>query len=349
MKRCISVLFTVLLCILVCSFSVDSANAQDNVGNKLICLKGMVITNEYSLSKCCATEIKEASIVVCPDSCAVLQSDCGMVNITESTWVDIKDGVYVKEGIVAVDALYGEINIETGTQKAVVSPGGRLTVRVDDYGNAFNYCTGGSVELYSKLNDSSMTLNSGEYIAVTVKRGFRKLKDTSDEDVAQLGVIFTEFEDLNRNFEDCCEIIGIKSDFSQDGDIESIKSNRMYLLESSDGSAIPSRTVYLDCNNDEAVLCVYDTNLNLIASSLNEKRANKPNVTILSDDKSSQYILCVYSQNDVAYSLKQIKYESILDKCFDMVKSFAIPVLAALVLFAIYGIAESKVKKKPKF
>lgn len=351
MKRCINIVIEVLLFAIICTFSVTTvAHAQDDVyvEGKLICTEGMLFTKEYSLSKGCATATKESSFVVCPDSSAVLQNDCGIVNIAESTRLDIKDVIYVKEGIIAVDALTGEFNIETGTQKAVVPAGSRLTIRVDDYGNAFNYCTRGSVELYSKLNDSKMTLNSGEYIAVTVKRGFRILKPTSDGDVANLGINFAKAEDLDRKFDEGHGIMGIKCDFLQDGDIADIESNGIYLLESDNGSIV-SHTVYLDCDNDEAILCVYDTELNLIASSINEKRANKPNVTILSEDSGKEYILCVYSKNDKVYSLKQIKYESMLDKGFDMVKSFAIPVFAALILFVIYGIVESKVKKKPKF
>lgn len=350
-KKYTCIVFAFLFSLLLSVFSVDFANAQENQNFKLFCINGMVLTEEYSLSEDCAIEIdNNLRFAVCPNSYAALRNECGIVNISDATWINVGDNIYVEEGIIAVDALSGKIIVETETQMAFVCAGSRLTVRVDDYGNAFNYCTEGSVELYSKRNDESMTLVGGEYIAVTVKRGFRILKETNDDEVANLGVKFIEDNELESNFGSECEIKGISGNFAQDGDIATVGSNRAYLLTGSDNTQVKSHTVYLECNNDEAVICVYDKDLNFVASSTNEKRANKPNVTILPEDtESNEFIVCVYSERNTDYLLKQIKYESVVDKGFNMLKSFVLPVCVALVLFGIYGIAESKKKKKPKF
>lgn len=350
MKRSVRALCVVFLCFMVCIFPVNTANAQKTENYKLICNKGMLFTDKSSLSAGNAVEVEDARFALCPRSYAVLQSDMGIVNIVESSRIGIKGGIlYVEEGIIAVDALNGEINIETGTQRAQIPVGSRLTVRVDDYGNAFNYCTKGSVTLYSKLNDSKMTLNSGEYIAVTVKRGFRILKETSDEDVSLLGVVFVsenELSGINVGSYDAME--SIVGNFAQDGDIAGVASNRAYLLTAEEGTAVMAHTLYLECANNDAVLCVYDTKLNLIASSLDEKRANKPNVTVKSESNGG-YIVCVYSDNATEYQLKQIRHETTVDMVFNMLKRGILPVCVALVLFAIYGIVETKRKKKPKF
>lgn len=350
MNRYVKVVFTAFLCLMICLLPLKSANAQETGDYKLICTKGMLLTEDHSLSAGKAAAVEDIDFALCPNSYAVLQSDSGLVDIAQKTWVTLKDGIYVKEGVVAVDAMNDDIYVETGTQKATVKKGSRLTVRVDDYGNAFNYCTSGSATLYSKLNDREMTLNGGEYIAVTVKRGFRKLKETSDDDVKKLGIVFAEESELSDiAICDFDEINGIICDFSHDGDIAKLGTNRAYLLTPEEGTVISSHTLYLDCDDNAAVLCVYDTKLNLVANSLDEPRANKPNVTVLSGDEGEKYIVCAYSQNDEEYSLGQIKYESTLDKVFDMAKSFVLPILAALALFAIYEIIGSKVKKRPKF
>lgn len=352
MNRYAKVVFTAFLCLMICLLPLKSANAQETGNYKLICTKGMLLTDEYSLSAGKAAIVEDIDFALCPNSYAVLHSDSGLVDIAQKSWVTLKeDGtLYVKEGVVAFDAINNDIYVETGTQKATVKKGSRLTVRVDDYGNAFNYCTSGSATLYSKLNDREMILNSGEYIAVTVKRGFRKLKEISDDDVKKLGIVFAEENELsNIAICDFDEINGIMCDFTRDGDIAKLSSGRAYLLTPEEGTVISSHTMYLDCDDNAAVLCVYDTKLNLIANSLDETRANKPNVTVLSGDDDEKYIVCAYSQNEAEYSLRQIKYESTLDKVFDMAKSFVLPILAALVLFAIYEIVGSKVKKKPKF
>lgn len=351
MKKYTCIVFAFLFSLTLSIFSVNFANAQETQNFKLFCIDGMVLTEEYSLCEGSALDIEnELRFAVCPNSYAVLYNECGIVNISDTTWVNLGDKIYVEEGIVAVDALNGEIVVETETQLAFVSVGSRLTVRVDDYGNAFNYCTKGSVELYSKRNDEKMTLVSGEYIAITVKRGFRILKETNEDDVANLGVKFIETSVLEGNFGFKCEIEGISGNFAQDGDIGAVTSNRAYLLTGSDNTEVRSHTLYLECNNDEAIICVYDKDLNFIASSTNEKRANKPNVSVLPENtEGNEFIVCVYSKSDAVYMLKQIKYESVVDKGLGMLKSFILPVCIALVLFAIYGIVESKVKKKPKF
>lgn len=350
MKKYACFVVTFFVCVIVFMFPFNAANAQESESYKLACCKGMLFTTEYSLSAGKAIDVFDVCFELCPASYAVLQNNNGIVNVAESTLIDIKDGsIYVKEGIIAIDAINGDVYAETGTEKVQVKKGSRLTVRVDDYGNAFNYCTNGSAILYSKLNDKEMTLNSGEYIAVTVKRGFRILKETNNEEVEALGIVFATEDEVNSiEYSDFCAIDNIVGDFSQDGDIAKVVSNRVYFLTAQEGTTVSLHTLYLECDNEEAILCVYDKELNIVASSLDEKLANKPNVTVKTEN-SDGYIVCIYSDKDTEYFFKQVKYESTVDKVIAMLKRIALPACVALVLFAIYGVVETKIKKKPKF
>lgn len=342
-KRLLALFLTALF---VC-FSVPLAMAEEQLTADIVCTKGMIVSADTFMSKGAGESLGGKTYAVCPSSYGVIRLDGGIVDVAASTWVDCTNGVFLKEGVVAVNATSGEVMVETGTQRAYIPQGSRLAIRVDDYGNAFNYCTEGAIRLFSKKNNSEMTLNAGEYIAVTVKRGFRVLDTITEEDVTKMGIGFTDAEDLPLQVNASQPVGALEADFSKEGEISKINSNSAFVISNTANKPWES-IVYADCSVERAVLCVYNTELGLVGSSTSVKTAVKPNVTLLGENEN-KYIVCVFSNEQAEYSFMNQKYVSSFGKFFDGLKKMAIPFAVALAIFFCYELISRKVTKKPKF
>ncbi len=346
MKLCKKIIFAALCAVMLLSLC-GTGLAQTSNSDVIQCTRGMMLTADFTASASDAVSVAQRKYVVCADSYCIMKLQGGFADIGELTQFDIGESLFLKEGVIAFQAGGSELQMETATQKAYIHPDAKLAVRVDDYGNAFNYCLEGSVKLYSKLDDDSMTINAGEYIAVTVKRGFRKLKLITIDDITDMGVSFSASGAVFCDVTEPESIGEISSDFKHDGKIADIDTNKAYWLEHSENGYI-SHLIYAGCNANEAIMCIYDSELNLVGSSHKDKSALRPNVK-LESEKNSRYIVCVYNSKAANLELMQEKTMSLVDRAVGIVKRFAIPFLFAIVAFGIYCLADTKSKKKPRF
>jgi len=348
-KRVFLFVFSMIwaLCIVGVAFAEDS-----DINNYTVsCTKGMVISDDGYLPYGCGITLDEdTKLIVCPGSRAVLQNGKaqGFVSAFGDTRITVGKLVYVDEGLIAIVTYDDEINVETGTQTACIAPRSMVVVRVDDYGNAFNYCVEGNVELYSKLNKTEMTLNASEYIAVTVKRGFRILKETSLEQIKEIGADFDEVTIDIEVIDDFVDYGEISSDLADEGEIAKVNNNTAYLLKHSDGGHV-NGVFFVDCPQGDAVLSVYGTGMNKIGSSYLAPNSNMPNVTVVAEKEDERYIVCVYSSKKDELTLKRNKYHGMLDQFFGIFKRFAIPFAGAVVMFVIYEYVIKRFIKRPKF
>ena len=349
MKRIFLFVFSIVLALNV--VGVAFAEECNTEAYTISCVKGMVIKESgYLPFGYGITPSEDIALVVCSGSRAVLQKgeDQGFVNVFGDTRITVGQSIYVDEGLIAIVTYDNEISLETGTQTACIAPESMVVVRVDDYGNAFNYCVEGNVELYSKLNKTTMTLNTSEYIAVTVKRGFRILKETSLEQIKELGA---DFDEVIVDIEAIDDFVGygeIASDFSAEGEIAKVTDNTAYVLRHSDGSFVTG-VLFVDCPQGDAVLSVYDTRLSKVGSSYLAPNSNMPNVTVVAEKEDERYIVCVYFSKKDELTLKRNEYQGMVGQVFGIFRRFAIPLVGAIVMFVIYEYIIKRFIKRPKF
>ena len=205
-----------------------------------------------------------------------------------------------------------------------------------------------SNNFYSKLNKTTMTLNATEYIAVTVKRGFRILKETSLEQIKELGADFDAKTSDTVLVEGFSQFGEISSDFTAEGEIAKVTNNTAYVLGHSEGLFVTG-VLFVDCPQGDAVLSVYDTGMNKIGSSYLAPNSNMPNVTVVAEKEDEKYIVCVYSSKKDELVLKRNEYKGMLDDVLGIFKRFAIPFIGAIVMFVIYEYVIKKFIKRPKF
>lgn len=338
-----------LVSILIFSFGALGANAQADTEYTLICKKGMCFTEDTMIS---AGEYhafaEEKSFITAKNSTAVIQLKTGIVDIAPYTRMTAGETLTLSEGAVGIVSNNGITAIQTPTETAYVSDGGKAAVRVDDYGNAFNYCIKGELKLVSTADKNEITLKEGEYIAVTVKRGIRILKDFSESDINEMNIEFTDPDtDISAGKTNAETMPVIEYDFGIDGEVSSLATNTVYHFKNISEDTV-TRILYLNNGTDGVGFEIYNSALELIAEVA--MGSSKSNTRITSDAQSEFYIY-IYGTDGTQRKLFNERYISIYERSFNILKTLALPAVVAIVIFIIYGLIKSKknTQSKPKF
>lgn len=338
-----------LVTILIFSIGTIGANAQADIEYTLVCKKGMCFTADTMIS---AGEYyaftEEKNFITARNSTAVILLETGIVDIAPYTRMESGKTLTLLEGAVGIESKNGIIEIQTPTETAYVSDAGKAAVRVDDYGNAFNYCIEGELRLVSTADKNEITLKEGEYIAVTVKRGIRILKNFNESDINEMNIEFTD-SDVNI-FEGKTQaetMPVIEYDFSNDGEVSSLMTNTVYQFKNVSEDTV-TRILYLNNGTDGAGFEIYNSSLELIAEVA--MGSSKSNTRITSDSQSEFYIY-IYGTDGAQRKLFNERYISIYERSFNILKTLALPAVVAIVIFVIYGVIKNKrdTKPKPKF
>lgn len=317
----------------------------------LICKKGICFTQFHVMRQDDFCSLDSQHIVTASDSSSMIISDFACIDIAPDTRMKAGGRIMLEEGSVGIQCVNNEFQLETPTEIVYAHEGTKAAVHVDDYGNAFNYCIEGSVRLVSKKDNEEITLNAGEYIAITVKKGIRILKEVKSDDVDKLNIDFTALDGDIMNMlsgkNQAKEIGVIEYAFDSEGNIAEISTNSVYKVVNVSDDYI-SRVLYIDCDLEDAEIAVYDSDFNLVGKNSRKIGTLKPNVHI-EGDADSEFYICIMSGKDANYYLSNEKYVSVYDRAFDLIKKILLPACIAMIIFIIYALIKNKTKKKPTF
>lgn len=252
-------------------------------------------------------------------------------------------GLTLREGVVGIDYQSGNTVLETPTEIVEFLEPGRLIVRVDDYGNAFNYCLEGSVSLFGRASEETVTIQAGQYVAVTVKRDIKSVSEYDAEDIDELNVDFTALK-AETAADDAAlqEMRSLDVVFGTEDTICDISRGEIVKITATSGIA---HDVFVECDDEDAEIVIYDSEFQLIRSSLKSRGALKPYVYVSGESESVFYVQLAESKED-SLSLRYKESKSIYVRSIELVKSWGIPILVALAAFLIFYFVTSKFRKK---
>lgn len=344
------IILAILTAFILTAYTKASA-FTDETQYKLVCTKGVCITYDTAVYAGEYKNIKSERFTSAQDSYAVLIG-ADIIDIAPGTSVDVddSDGLFLREGVIGIQPQKGDTEVHTKTERAYISADGKAVIRVDDYGNAFNYCIKGTLRLVSTDDGKDVSIDEGEYVAVTVKRGIKTAKKYAESDIVKTGIIFTEsIDDAEMGKTEALKTDIIEYDFGTEGSVCSIKTNTVCKFKNTAEDTV-SAILYLSCGVNDAGLTIYNQNLELLSKSSLISGSAKPNVRITSNSGSEFYVY-VSSANEAEYTLFSQKYISVYQRAFNILKKLALPAVAALLVFFIYGIFKDgkKPSKKPKY
>lgn len=344
------IILAILTAFILTAYTKASA-FTDETQYKLVCTKGVCITYDTAVYAGEYKNIKSERFTSAQDSYAVLIG-ADIIDIAPGTSVDVddSDGLFLREGVIGIQPQKGDAEVHTKTERAYISADGKAVIKVDDYGNAFNYCIKGTLRLVSTDDGNDISINEGEYVAVTVKRGIKTVKKYAESDIAKTGIIFTEsIDDAEMGKTEALKTDIVEYDFGTEGSVCSIKTNTVCKFKNTAEDTV-SAILYLNCGVNDAGLTIYNQNLELLSKSSHISGSSKPNVRITSDSESEFYVY-VSSANEAEHTLFSQKYISVYQRAFNILKKLALPAVAALLVFFIYGIFKDRKKpsKKPKY
>ncbi len=303
---------------------------------------GTVIADGVFINDGCSYTVNKGCFTTSARGNAVIDYAGAVIDTVSLTRMEMGDELTLLEGVIGVNAQSGDVKLATGTELAYIKSGARVMIRVDDYGNAFNYCLEGSVKLVSKVSEREITLNKGEYVAVTVKRQIREMRTFDDDEINEMGVSFTsklpEAEPLNAP-----NIEVFEDDFSDDGILGSINTNRVYKIKSASEYPV-ARVFYLDCDIKSADIEIYGADMELIAENSRSAGNLKPNVKA-EGEADAEFYIYIRSVSDAEYDLYQERHISFYEKTFNSFKKLFIPALIAAACFIVWIIVKSRFSK----
>lgn len=333
----------VLLMILFMSTLYTEANAEvDNTEYMLLCNSGVCITSDAAVMENEYKSIGNDRFVTAKNSYAVLIG-AGIIDIAPETRMNIDETILLEEGAVGIQSEAEETMLSTGTEQAYVSAYGKALIKVDDYGNTFNYCINGELKLISTENNKSVILNEGEYVAVTVKRAIRDVRAFEQSEADKLSVRFTELKNGLPSTAKAASMLAVEEyDFNADGAVCKMNANtvRKFINASDNEVSRLLRFGGNDCNFE-----IYNSKMELIGEG-----ASGGKVHIVSSAGSEFYVY-MYADTDEMYTLYNDRYISVYERAFGILKELALPAVAALAVLVVYTLIRERRKNtsKPKY
>ncbi len=345
----------VIVLLFLFAFSFDSgACAQTSSSFRLYSTERFALSTEAVIKEGHYVDFSSGKYLIPSEAAAVVigEADDSVIDAASGTVLLFTqdEAVYLEEGIIGISAYCDATVITTRTETVNIAEDSRFIIKVDDYGNAFNYCIKGSAVLKCIKTGDEVTLHAGEYIAITVKGNLRKLRTHTENEINELGVSFTSIDTLAHYTQQTESVIKFENDFSEEGVLAETPSNSVYFITGT-GEFGYSQVLYLSSENGDAntgKIVLYDHEFNFIAQSDNKLGTLKPNVRVQGEKNTSFYV-CVYGPTDTSFSLCNSRYISIYEKSFELFKKLIPLVLLVLVVFVIYSLISSKFLKKPKF
>ena len=253
-------------------------------------------------------------------------------------------GITLREGTVGIDHRSGVIFMETPTEMIEFDGPAKLIVRVDDYGNAFNYCTEGSVTLRGRASNETVTIGAGEYVAVTVKKDIKTVSAYKEKDVQELNVDFAALSPtagIEAAFAPI-SVTEIDEELEESGVLCTLMRGEMLQIST---KVLLAEDLFVECGPKEAELALYNGEGKLLASSDKSSLARNPYVNVESKADTAFFVQLVRAPEE-EMALHYFRHQSIYTRSLDLVRSWGIPLAAALVLFLIYSGISSRLKKK---
>jgi len=256
------------------------------------------------------------------------------------------------QGVMLIEAI-NDIAVTSKTQTLRLNSGDVALLHVDGYGNAFNYCIEGSVDIQS-TGKKNATLIEGEYVAVTVKRDLKEIRPYGNDEIkditmpqkgpeyissienpiSMVALDVTELEKM--------QVITLDGKL-ENGVIEGLHTNTLYLVSA---SSTIGHTVYVDFKPDEARVITLTSLLDIDKDSYKSKRALKAYVDQAMSPGDELYIYITTADEGVeALTLKYDKNRTIYERSYQLFKSLLLPAGIAFVLLIIVLVITNKKKK----
>lgn len=356
MKRLYITLIVLLVSFVPCSMSAV-AEEEKEADNVIVCEKGVVVSPIYQVKEKEYCRSEDGSYCVLDRSYAKMLSAGGIISFAPETRFNIiENNVNLLMGAIGIESGKNEIVIQTGTEAAYVGVDSRIAIRVDSYGNAFNYCLKGSVRLVSTSDNNETTLNEGEYIAITVKRGIRILKPVKQSEIDEMdikfisGTISEYICNVTQGMNMASEYDVIEYDFAENSKIGEFKTNKVYKIVNISDRKI-EHIFLADCGIDKVSLTLISSNFYISEKSKTKMGTLHPNVTLKTESDDVLY-LYLYSNELDTVALYSERYISIYEHSFNTMKKMLPPICIAILLFIVYSIVKKlfiKNKNKLKF
>lgn len=349
MKKGLAILLAVIFCI--SAASVVYAEEETPVFSLAAQAGNIVLTSSeedcvlpegesavWGYSMVCVPEYGQASVSV---SGAGEEMQLLLTSFTRLS--NSEGGLTLREGVVGIAYHSGDTVLETPTEIVEFLEPSRLIIKVDDYGNAFNYCLEGSVSLIGRASQETVTIKAGEYVAVTVKKDIKTVSEYDAEDIDELNVDFAALS-TKTAVDDAAlqEMRSLEVVFGSEDTICDISRGEIVKITAASGIA---HDIFVECDDEDAEIVIYDSDFQLIQTSLKSKRALKPYVYISGESESTFYVQLAESKED-SLSLRYKESKSIYVRSIELVKSWGIPILVALAVFLIFYFVTSKLRKK---
>lgn len=339
-KRFMAALLTLLF---VSTVYITASAETEAAEYKLLCTRGACITSSSVLYEGEYRTAVNERFVTTSDSHAVLMGDTHIIDIASGARINAEKNIFLELGVIGVQAVSDESVLYTGTEEAHLSAGGRAVIRVDDYGNTFNYCLKGELKLISTENKKSITLNEGEYVAVTVKRAIRDVRGFEQSDIDKLSISFTERNSCTTDDKtEALPIDTVEHDLSEYGAVRETENDTIFKLVNTSAEAV-NGIFYVGggrCNFE-----VYNSELEKIGGGNQSKDVN------IMANTGDEFYVYIHSDDGTARMLYNKKYVSVYERAFELLKELALPAIVALAAFAVYVVLKEHKKnaRKPKF
>ncbi len=348
MKKRLIILTVTAIILSIISFS--SVSGAEN-SFAVYCKKGFVFTDSFYYTASCGSDADTGLYTISENSQAVFlaKDRSAEINVSGPALIEItEEGFWVKEGVASVRTFSDGTTVYTGTETALISSGTKIALRVDDYGNTFNYCTKGTALLTARLDGGEYTLSDNGYIAVSVKKGIRIPDSVKQKDIEKYGIVYSDAfqSQLLTPQNGKSKIKEIVAGYNGENVfISEEKTNAVYKIKNGSGADI-SAVLYVESNINNAKLLAYNSEQELIQKSSNANGALMPNVHVTNSADGYVYLIIT---SDISDTLKLYSdpYSDIYSMSFETIKKMLPIAGAALAAFIIYELIRRKVSKRP--
>ena len=256
------------------------------------------------------------------------------------------------QGVILIEAIT-DVAITSKTQTLHVKSGAVALLHVDSYGNAFNYCISGTLDIQS-VGKKNASLNEGEYVAVTVKRDLKDIRDYTDEEIKDITMpskgwdyvssIVNPLEKVTLDITELEKINVLTIDGElENGVIDNVKTDTLYLVYA---PSYVGHTIYVDFKVGEARVITLKSLLDIDKDSNESPRALKAYVDQTMAPGDELYIYISTADDSIeAVTLKYDKNRTIYERSYQLFKSLLLPAGVAFVLLVIVLLVINKRKK----